>query len=59
MHPALLGNYGMLLRHNWYMNEGVSYGTGIALALFFIFITIIVGLIRFQSHDITNGVYEL
>lgn len=59
MHPALPGNYAMLLRHNWFIPKGVSPGFGVALALLFIFISIIVGLIRFQSHDILNGVYEL
>lgn len=52
--PVMIGNYAMPLRYNSFIEQGVSYKCGALVAIAVIFITSIVGLVRFKKYDILN-----
>lgn len=48
----VIGNYAMLIRHSWINEDGIDCKVGIPVMCLIIFITVIVGVIRFKKYNI-------
>lgn len=51
---VLIGNFAILLRHNWINNDGINWSIGIPLTIILIASLIIIGAIRFKKYNIIN-----
>lgn len=49
---AMVGNYAMLLRHDWINEGGMNWEMGIPVTVFLIIAVIIIGGIRFKKYNI-------
>lgn len=48
----VIGNYAMLIRHSWINEDGIDCKAAIPAMCLIIFITVIVGVIRFKKYNI-------
>lgn len=53
--PLLLGNYAMAFRYDWMLVQGVSMGVGGAMATVLLFLSVLLGLVRFRLYDILES----
>lgn len=52
--PYIPGNYAMPLRYSWIFEGGVSFETGIAVAVILTVAAVVIGMIRFRKYEILN-----
>lgn len=58
MSPLLIGNYAMIFRYTWILENGVSVEIGYSISLIILFISIITGTVRFHFYDILESGQE-
>lgn len=55
MKPYIIGNYSMMIRSTYVINNGIDFNNGIIIASVLFAIGLIIGLIKFNRYDILNS----